>query len=41
VKARGLEEYLLLRLPQKSQQSEQQREHQEDGNHMRRPRGFQ
>jgi hypothetical protein len=41
VKTRGLEEYPLLRLPQKSHQSQQQREHEEDGNHMRRLRGFQ
>lgn len=41
VKTRRLKEYPLLGLPKKSQESEQQREHNESGNHMRMPRGFQ
>jgi hypothetical protein len=41
IKTRRLEEYPLLGLPKKSQQSEQQPDRNEGGNHIRTVRGFQ
>jgi hypothetical protein len=41
IKSRRLEEYLLLRLPKNGQQSEQQPDRSEGGNHIRTLRGFQ
>jgi len=41
MKTRRLEEYPLLGLPKKSQQSEQQRDRNEGDNHVRTLRGFQ
>jgi hypothetical protein len=41
VKTRRLKEYSLLGLPKKRQESDQQREYNEGGNHTRTLRGFQ